>query len=83
MSYYDYKNGLEISSKDYPFYALIQAAMRQADTDNLDKLRMAWPDVWQELHARYCALDGKLPSDEEEELHIRIIDNPVPKRANP
>jgi len=45
MGFQEYKLGLEISAKDYPFYALIQAAMRQADTDNLLKLQQDWTKV--------------------------------------
>ena len=65
MSYYDYKVGQEISAQDYPFYALIQAAMRQADTDNAEKLRAEWPSVWEELKARYNAPGGKLSREAE------------------
>jgi hypothetical protein len=63
MSYYDYKVGLQISAKDYPFYALIQAAMRQADTDNFAKLKEAFPKVWADLDARYHAPGGVLPGE--------------------
>lgn len=63
MSLYDYKMGLEIALHDYPFYALIQAAMRQADTDNLDKLKAAFPEVWEELQLRYNATRGILPQN--------------------
>ena len=64
MGYYDYKTGQEISAQDYPFYALIQAAMRQADTDNLFKLKTQWLGVWEDFKARYNAPSGKLPSDD-------------------
>lgn len=63
MSLYDYRVGQEISSKDYPFYALIQAAMRQADTDNLQKLREAFPETHKELLIRYNAPGGVIDSD--------------------
>jgi len=59
MTLYDYQMGLEIAMHDYPFYALIQAAMRQADTDNLEKLREAFPHIWNELQLRYKASGGK------------------------
>lgn len=62
MSYYDYKKSLELSGA--PFYALIMAAMRQADTDNVRLLRMAWPAVWDELEQRYHAPGGLLPGEE-------------------
>ena len=64
MSYYDYKMGQQVSSRDYPFYALIQAAMRQADTDNIEKLKAAFPSTWQELRERYDAPGGLLSGEE-------------------
>ena len=63
MSHYDYIKGREIQLQDYPFYALIQAAMRQADTDNLVKLRAEFYDVWTELEARYLSPSGRLEGD--------------------
>ena len=63
MSLYDYQLGLKITMHDYPFYALIQAAMRQADSDNIEKLKNAFPGTWEELKMRYNAPDGKLPED--------------------
>lgn len=64
MSLYDYEAGRAIEGEGYPFYALIQAAMRQADTENLDALTRAFPEVRAELQARYDApgglLDGEL-----------------------
>ena len=81
MSLYDYEKGLEIGAKNYPFYALIQAAMRQADTDNSELLRRAFPRTHDELLARYHAPGGVLPTDEDEQLHIRIINTPAPKES--
>lgn len=63
MSLYDYEAGRNIEAEGYPFYALIQAAMRQADTGNLAQLRYAFPDVHAELTARYNAPGGLLPSE--------------------
>lgn len=63
MSLYDYDVSLHISAEGYPFYALIMAAIRQADTDNLDALTQAFPDVVKELKARYNAPGGILPED--------------------
>lgn len=56
MSLYDYETSKRINAEDYPFYALIMAAMRQADTDNSKKLKSAFPDTWEELMARYWGL---------------------------
>lgn len=64
MSYYDYVQGREISMEHHPFYALIQAAMRQADTNNLEKLQAAWPEVYADLENRYHAPNGLLDGEE-------------------
>jgi len=60
MSRYEYEKS---KTYDPDFYALIMAAMRQADTFNAEKLRAAWPDVWDELQARYNAPGGYLPGE--------------------
>lgn len=64
MSLYDYITSREISAQDYPFYALIMAAMRQADSNNIEKLKAIFPDTWSELHSRYHAPKGILPKEE-------------------
>lgn len=63
MSYFDYQVSKEIAIQAYSFYALLMAAMRQADTANAAKLREAFPEVWAELDARYHAPGGYLPSE--------------------
>jgi len=63
MSLYEYQMGRDIYWKDYPFYALIQAAMRQADTSNLEKLKACFPDTYEELLLRYNTPGGTLPTD--------------------
>lgn len=63
MSHYDYITGRRIQAKGYPFYAVLQAAMRQADSYNLEKLRTAFPEVWADLQARYHAPRGLLPEE--------------------
>ncbi len=60
MSYYDYQKGKEIELRHYPFYAIIQAAMRQADNINEELLKRCWPEVWDELGARYARPGGLL-----------------------
>lgn len=62
MSLYDYEVGQRIvtSYGDDEFYGLIQACMRLADTDNLEKLKVGWPDVYNELVKRYNAPGGYL-----------------------
>lgn len=66
MSLHEYRVSAEISKRNYPFYALVMAAMRQADDRNLVALRNAFPDVWTELDTRYNAPGGLVP---EERLH--------------
>ena len=63
MSHYDYEMSKHISAEDYPFYALIMAAMRQADSGNLYSLREAFPSVLSELQVRYNAPGGLLPGE--------------------
>jgi hypothetical protein len=63
MSFFDYKASQYIASQDFPFYALIMAAMRQADTENAGKLRAAFPEVYNELKIRYNAPGGKLDGE--------------------
>ena len=48
---YDYQMSIKLG--DTPFYALIMAAMRRADTDNLAKLQACWPEIWSELQRLY------------------------------
>lgn len=63
MSHYDYEVSKHIAAQDYPFYALIMAAFRQADGGNLKELQMAFPVLYGELKARYNAPGGFLPGE--------------------
>lgn len=58
MSRYDYEKSKEIEAKGYPFYALLMATMKQADSDNIAKLRAAFPEVWDEMYERYNTAGG-------------------------
>ena len=58
MSLFDYRQSQQISSRDYAFYSLIMAAMGQADDIDTEKLIAMWPDIWDELQARYYAPGG-------------------------
>lgn len=64
MSLHDYRMSRQISATDPPFYALIMAAMRKADTQNTARLRSAFPEVYDEFAARYDAPGGVLPTDQ-------------------
>lgn len=67
MSLWDYEKGRELElhclKSDIHFYAVIQCAMRMADTDNSEKLKAAWPGVYEELRQRYNAPGGILPGE--------------------
>lgn len=65
MSYFDYAVSQELAVKDYPFYALIMTAMRQADTRNAEALREIFPETWRELETRYHSPGGRMPGEEE------------------
>ena len=84
MSLYGYQASRAISA-DAPFYALIMAAMRRADTANLALLRAAWPEVWDELDARHHSPGGVLPGDAEydaiQEARQRWIDQALSETA--
>ena len=63
MSLYDYRVSKEISAQDYPFYALLMELIRQADDENTEKIKNAWPDVYEEMRRRYNAPGGELLGD--------------------
>ena len=67
MSLYGYRESLEIAKQDYGFYALIMAAMRKADSRNIEKLKQAWPDTHAELMERYNAPGGFIGGEVERE----------------
>ncbi len=54
----------EIAAKGYSFYALLQATIRRADSDNLSKLKAIWPEVVAEIQARYVSPGGYLEGEE-------------------
>lgn len=63
MSHYDYTRSQEISAQNPPFYALIMACFRQADTDNLKRLQYAFPAAWAEFDERYNAPGGMIGAE--------------------
>ena len=67
MSRREYRRSiaLAIVAGNEPFYTLLMACMRQADTANLERLRAAFPQTWAEFIARNNAPNGRLPEDEE------------------
>ena len=67
MSLFDYEVSIDLERHDLPFNALIMAAMRRADTDNMNMLKAMWPAVYDELHARYHAPGRALNAEEVEQ----------------
>jgi len=63
MSRYSYEMSRQILADDPPFYALIMAAMRKADTPNLARLQAAFPEVWAELDERYWTPGGLVAAE--------------------
>jgi len=63
MSLHEYRESISISAEDPPFYALLMAAIRKADTTNTAKIKYAWPELWDEMQARYNAPGGILRED--------------------
>lgn len=70
MSLHGYHVSKKLAAGDPPFYSLIMAAMRKADTENLMKLQLAFPDVWIELQRRYDAPLGVLPEDKIRDMDL-------------
>jgi len=64
MSLHDYKESQELEAKGYGFYALIMAAMRQADDMNTQRLRQVYPALFVELQQRYNAQQGLINNEE-------------------
>jgi hypothetical protein len=69
---YDYWQSLCLEAEDASFTALIMAAIRKADTVNLGRLKMMFPDIWTEFERRYYAPGGFLPEDGPD--HERLVE---------
>jgi hypothetical protein len=87
MTWHEYRVSQLINDQHYPFYALVMAAMRSADTTNVAILKDAFPWVWTELDDRYNAPDGVLASDGSKDYPIVMdagdIDLREPKVIEP
>ena len=68
MSLHEYLESQEIDKHNYQFYALLMALIRKADTNNLSKLTLMWPDTVAEFRARYNAPGGVLILEEDHEV---------------
>lgn len=75
MSLHEYLRSEELAKQNEPFYALIMAAMRKADTGNANELHRAFPKVWAELEQRYNSPGGFLPGEHEETTLKLVVNN--------
>jgi len=66
MMQYEYEESKRIAAQGFSFYGLLMAVIRQADTDNFQKLQLAFPGVCKELRDRYNAPGGYLPGENHE-----------------
>lgn len=73
MSLYDYKISESLAGGKYPFYALLMELIRQADDVNTEKIKAAWPEVYEEMQARYNAPGGELPSEKVAPANLDVI----------
>jgi hypothetical protein len=64
MSKWDYEVAKKIEAENYPFPALIMAAMRKADSANASLLQRAWPETVAELNYRYWSAGGLMPGED-------------------
>jgi len=64
MTLHDYEVSKAIEVANYPFYALIMAAMRKADSSNQLTLAFGFPEVWKELQYRYWSAGGLMPGED-------------------
>lgn len=65
----DYQESLRLSKHDPSFSALIFSLIRKADSNNLSKISLAWPDLLAEFKLRYKSHGGAL--DEEELQYVQ------------
>jgi len=62
-SLYDYLESQKIAAQGYTFYGLLGALVRKADTENLERIRKAFPGFVEMFVERYNAPGGKLDTD--------------------
>jgi hypothetical protein len=60
---YDYEQSRAIDALRPTFAAIVMAAARKADSDNLALLERCWPEIVSEMRARYDAPGGVLKGE--------------------
>lgn len=69
----DYWKARRLINEDFPFYAALTYLVLKADSDNLEKIRSAWPGFVEQTQARYNAPAGAL-TDDEKALAQKLMD---------
>ena len=64
MSLHEYLYSKTLGRYDPPFYGLLFAMLRNADSDNVRRIKAMWPERYAEFERRYNAPGGILPEDE-------------------
>lgn len=63
MSLHEYLYSKTLDRYDPPFYALLFAMLRKADSYNVQHIKRLWPEKFAEFQQRYNAQGGVLPED--------------------
>jgi len=64
MDEFEFRDGIALWRQGHSFYALLVAAFKKADSNNLEKLKVAFPDEFEIARKRYAAPDsGLLPGE--------------------
>jgi hypothetical protein len=71
VTLHDYQASQQLGERDWPFYGLIMAAMRRADTVNAERLRRAFPTTYKEMRERYDAPRGLLRGERDRDFRRR------------
>jgi hypothetical protein len=67
----DYQDSKKLSAADHSLATLIFAAIRKADNYNLARLKMIFPEYYDEFMARYQAPGGAINDSEKAILFLR------------
>lgn len=60
----DYWKARRLVKEDFPFYAALAYLIQKADSDNLERIRRAWPGEVTRMQERHNAPGGAITEDE-------------------
>jgi hypothetical protein len=63
LGLHSYHYSRKLLKDDPPFESLIFAAIRKSDSDNMERLQLAFPELVREMQARYNGPGGVIPED--------------------